>query len=87
MIAGKIDKNKLNEIELARVVRLSFCISLMTNVVTSYSEIPEKPGGLYRFDHSSDLWTKGRPSKNTSMSNLYLVKIKELIFPTYIVGK
>jgi len=46
MIAGNKDKNKLKEIELALVVRLSFRISLNKNTRTSYKVRPENPGGL-----------------------------------------
>lgn len=49
-MAGNKDKNKLKEIEFARVVRLSLRISLTKKASTSYKERPEKPGGLYTLD-------------------------------------
>jgi hypothetical protein len=52
IMAGKMERNKLNDIELALVVRLSFLISLTTKSSTSYSEIPENPGGLVILDQS-----------------------------------
>jgi hypothetical protein len=46
IMAGNMDKKRLKEMALARVVRLSFWVSLMRNVITLYSDTPEKPGGL-----------------------------------------
>lgn len=86
-MAGKSDKNKLNDIALALVLMLSFLVSWMIKVNTSYSVIPENPGGLYLFDHSLNFAKAGRFVNVLAKLCPRLIKTMVLILPTYIRDK